>query len=315
MEKTKRKLFNSRKSRRLLFYVCMLAIPLLQFSVFWVYGNFSSFLLAFQKYNPNYDGLGYDITFAGLDNFKYAADIMFSGVGWEMIKNSLLLYVCNLIIVTFFALAFSYYIAKKRFCSGLFRILLYLPHIVSSLVLAVLYRYLITDVYMSVVETFTGVKPLGGLFDSPDTQYVAVLFYNLWYGFGLNVVLYTNAMVGVNASLIEAAEIDGANLIQEFLYIYFPNIYSTFTVFIVTGFAKIFTDQMNLLGFFGDTGKNYFNVYGFYLYQEARKAPMSDPLGNTLSTLSAMGLLITAIVAPISLGTRKLMRKFGPSVD
>ena len=72
---------------------------------------------------------------------------------------------------------------------------------------------------------------------------------------------------------------------------------------------------MNLLGFFGDTGKNYFSVFGFYLYQEARTAPMSDPLGNTLSTLSAMGLLITAIVAPISLGTRKLMQKYGPSVD
>ena len=151
MEKEKRKLFSTRKSKRLIFYVCMLAIPILQFSIFWIYGNFSSFLLAFQNYETNFNGLGYNITFAGLDNFKYAAEILFGNVGGEMIKNSLILYLCNLIVVTFLALAFSYYIAKKRFCSGLFRVLLYLPHIVSALVLAVLYRYLVADVYMSVV--------------------------------------------------------------------------------------------------------------------------------------------------------------------
>lgn len=309
----------TRTQKRILFTVCMLAIPLLQFSIFWVYGNFSSFLLAFQSFQPKEGALGYDISFAGFDNFKEAWRIMFSATGWEMIKNSLILYACNLIIVTVFALMFSYYIAKKRFMSGTFRVLLYLPHVVSSLVLAVLYRYLVTDVYMYVAEFFTGVKPQGGLFDNPDTQYGAVLFYNVWIGFGINVVLYTNAMSGINASLIEAAQMDGANILQEFVYIYFPMIYSTFVTFIVIGLGGLFTNQMNLLGFFGGTGKNYFNVFGFYLYDGARTAQYAKSelsLGQaTLSTLSAVGLLITAIIAPVSLFTRKFLREHGPRVD
>ena len=315
MEKERKKIFSTRTSKRKLFVACMLALPLFQFSIFWVYSHFNSFLLAFQNYEINYSGVGYDITFAGLDNFKYAWNVLFSSVGGEMVKNSLILYLCNLVIVTFFALAFSYYIAKKRFCSGTFRVLLYLPHIVSSLVLAVLYSYLVTDVYMMIAESITGVKQIGGLLDNPDTQYGAVLFFNLWLGFGLNVVLYTNAMAGVNASLIEAAEMDGANLLQEFIYIYFPNIYPTFMVFIVTGFAGIFTNQMNLLGFFGLTGKNYFNVFGFYLYEQSYDAPLAAQVGNTMGTISALGLLVTAIVAPISLGVRKVMEKYGPSAD
>ena len=315
MDKTRKKLFSTRSGKRKAYVTCMLALPLLQFLIFWVYSHFNSFLLAFQNYETNYSGLGYDITFAGLDNFKYAWNVLFSSMSGEMVKNSLLLYLCNLVIVTFFALAFSYYIAKQRFCSGAFRILLYLPHIVSSLVLAVLYSYLVTSVYQLISESMTGVRPLGGLLDNPETQYGAVLFFNLWYGFGLNVVLYTNAMTGVNASLVEAAEMDGANLIQEFIYIYFPNIYSTFTVFIVTGFAGIFTNQMQLLAFFGVTGKNFFNVFGFYLYTESLNAPLSAPVGNTMGTISALGLLLTAIVAPISLVTRKLMGKYGPSAD
>ena len=303
----------SRTSKRLIFSLLMVALPILQFLIFYIYVNFNSILMAFQEYSTNPDGLGYIVTFAGLKNFKDAASVLFSEYGANMIKNSLILYACNLIIVMGLALVFSYYVAKKFMASGFFRVMLYVPHIVSSVVLALLYRYVVTDIYGVLTLKMTGELPIGGLLDGPDTQFITVLIYNIWVGFGTNVMLFTNAMSGINSSVIESAELDGVNIVQEFFYIYIPMIFPTFITFIVTGMAGLFTNQMNMYTFFGTRG-SYFDVLGFYLYREAQGAAVAGT-NISYSMLAAMGLMITCVIAPITLIVRKLLEKYGPSAD
>ena len=303
----------SRTSKRLIFSLLMVALPILQFLIFYIYVNFNSILMAFQEYSTNPDGLGYIVTFAGLKNFKDAASVLFSEYGANMIKNSLILYACNLIIVMGLALVFSYYVAKKFMASGFFRVMLYVPHIVSSVVLALLYRYVVTDIYGVLTLKMTGELPIGGLLDGPDTQFITVLIYNIWVGFGTNVMLFTNAMSGINSSVIESAELDGVNIVQEFFYIYIPMIFPTFITFVVTGMAGLFTNQMNMYTFFGTRG-SYFDVLGFYLYREAQGAAVAGT-NISYSMLAAMGLMITCVIAPITLIVRKLLEKYGPSAD
>ena len=303
----------SRTSKRLIFSLLMVALPILQFLIFYIYVNFNSILMAFQEYSTNPDGLGYIVTFAGLKNFKDAASVLFSEYGANMIKNSLILYACNLIIVMGLALVFSYYVAKKFMASGFFRVMLYVPHIVSSVVLALLYRYVVTDIYGVLTLKMTGQTPVGGLLDNPDTQFITVLIYNIWVGFGTNVMLFTNAMSGINSSVIESAELDGVNIVQEFFYIYIPMIFPTFITFVVTGMAGLFTNQMNMYTFFGTRG-SYFDVLGFYLYREAQGAAVAGT-NISYSMLAAMGLMITCVVAPVTLIVRKLLEKYGPRAD
>ena len=303
----------SRTSKRLIFSLLMVAIPVLQFLIFYIYVNFNSILMAFQEYSANPNGLGYVVTFAGFENFAEAASVIFSKYGANMVKNSLILYACNLIIVMGLALVFSYYVAKKFVASGFFRVMLYVPHIVSSVVLALLYRYVVTDIYGVVMLKVTGELPVGGLLDGPNTQFVTVLVYNIWVGFGTNVMLFTNAMSGINNSIVESAELDGVNVVQEFFYIYIPMIFPTFITFVVTGMAGIFTNQMNMYTFFGTRG-SYFDVLGFYLYREAQGAAVTGT-NISYSMLAAMGLMITCVVAPVTLVVRKLLEKYGPSAD
>ena len=309
----KQKNYISRTAKRRIFALLMLAIPLLQFAIFYVYVNLNSILMAFSEYTFDIENSGYIVEFVGFANFEKALDIMLSPIGGEMLLNSLKLYGCNLVIVMGLALIFSYYIAKKFPMAGFFRVVLYLPHVVSSVVFAILYRYLVTDVYMDFVLKLTGAEVSGLLELGNGTQYSTILFYNIWMGFGINVMLFTNAMSGINSSVLESAKLDGVNIVQEFIYIYIPMIFPTFITFIVTGLAGLFTNQMALLAFFGDSGKNEFNVYGFYLYVKALRA---DYVGETTySMLSAMGLIITLIIAPLTIGVRKLLMKYGPRVD
>ena len=83
-----------KKRNQLLFYIALVALPSIQFLFFYVYVNFNSIVLAFQKWNV--DTASYQ--FNGLESFKQA--FMFGLDDWEaakmslgyMIKNSLILF-------------------------------------------------------------------------------------------------------------------------------------------------------------------------------------------------------------------------------
>ncbi len=310
----KKKKASTIHASRMRFYIFMFLPLIIQFLVFYVYLNFSSIVLAFQKYTINLDGVGHTSEFIGFKHFETAFDFLFSARAGEMLVNSLILYAVNLIIVTTLALFFSYYVAKKYIFSGLFRVILYLPTIVSGTVMALLYKYIVTDVYSVLADQ-------AGLLDaSKVSEFLTILFFNVWVGFGGNVLIYTSTMSSIDESMIESAQLEGVNSIQELWYIYIPSIYPTLVTFVVTGMTAIFTNQMHLFTLYGERGSNFgTDVFGYYFYRMTQNAGINlyqqaRPL-YSYPELSALGLIITLILAPLTLTTRKLMEKFGPSVD
>lgn len=316
----KGKSFRTIKGQRLTFYILMFLPVLIQFSIFYIYLNFNSILLAFEEYTVNINGLGHIVKFAGFENFKIAFDFFASKQSGKMILNSLILYLVNLVIVTTLAIFFSYYMAKKYPFSGTFRVILYLPTIVSGAVMGILYKYIVTDVYSGLVLQATGSAALGLLDQSAKSEYFTILFFNVWTAFGGNVMIYTSTMSSIDESVIESARLEGVNTMQELFYIYIPLIYPTLTTFIVTGMTAIFTNQMSLYTFYGQNGSNFStDVFGYYFYRLVKSSSVDlykkvTPM-SSYPELSALGLIITFILAPITLLTRYLMVKLGPSVE
>ena len=170
-----------------------------------------SFSLAFQHYENAESGIGYDITFAGLDNFIKAFE-KFEKEAF-MFKNSFILLVFTMLIGTTLALIFSFYIYKKYLFSGLFKTVLFMPQIISGLIFATIFRYLVTDGYIFLMQKISGEKVLG-LLDNVDTRFAILVFFNIWISFGVNVLLYSGAMSGINESIVESARLDGVNVVQ-----------------------------------------------------------------------------------------------------
>ena len=312
----KRKTPLNRKTKRLLFYIMVLFIPLLQLAIFSIYQHINTFLLAFREYKYNDDATAYVISGAGWRNFKTAWDILM-GSG-DLLRPAAISYAFNLTVDLSVSLLFSFYIAKNYWGSKFFRVMLYLPHIVSSIVFALLFNYIVTDVYMVLYQQYTGNATLGLLDQSGEMQFTVLLLYNFWFGFGTSCMLYTNSMSSVDRSLVESAQLDGANIFHEFIYIYFPCIYPTFVTLIASGVGNIFTMQMNLYTFFGDSGKEKFSTLGFWYFRAVKAAgfiPTATNGAYTYCEMSAFGLLQTAIVAPIALTVRHCMRKYGPRTD
>ena len=199
--------------------------------------------------------------------------------------------------------------------SDLFRLVLFMPKILSSVVFCLLFRYLANDVYVYFMKTVMEVEGVKGLLDNPATKFNAVLFFNVWVGFGVNVLMFTGSMSGIDESVVESAHLDGVNTIQEFWYITFPLIWPTFTSFFTIHVAAFFTDQMGLHTLFG-TGASKIATFGYYLYVNTAQSEVI-PGGTTpsFSVLSSMGLMMTAVMLPLVLTLRKVLRKYGPSTD
>lgn len=314
------KRFNQRKMRRNLFFAALVTLPVLQFCICYIYVNLNSFMLAFQSYTMGLDGWEITPTF---DNFATAFTILTDSAGLARFGNSLQLFFWTTCVGLTLALLFSYYIYKKYPMSELFRVILFLPKIMSGVIFCLLYKYITNGVLNEVLTNWFGAeKIMGGLLGNQDWALPAVLFFSVWIGFGVNVLMFSGSMSGIDESIVESAQLDGANTVQEFIFITVPMIWPTFVSFLTINFAGIFTDQMHLYTFYGnDISVENLETFGYYLYVNSTQSDFKDVTLNSgaivpsLPTLAAVGLCMTAVMLPATVTLRKCLRKFGPRVD
>lgn len=293
------------KKGGLIFYIGLLALPLIQFLIFYVVVNANSFLLAFQSYDVVSGGGFGTFRFTGWETFKELFRSFKTNPYLPIaFKNSFLAYFISLIVSTPLALFFSYYIYKKMPCSAFFRIILFLPSIIPVVVLSGLYTQLCESIIPKIVRMSGG--ELTGYLSDENTVFAALVFFSIFISFGTASLLYVGSMTGISDSVVEAAKLDGANVIQEFLYITFPMIYPTFSTLTIVGLAGIFTNQWNAFAFFSDkaTGKAY--TVGYFIYVNSLDAYRSQ-----YPMVAAFGILLTLFIVPVTMLVRKLLGLYG----
>lgn len=294
------------KRKNLLFYCLLMAFPIAQFCVFYIGVNINSILMAFQRI----DVKNGTVTWT-LDNIKNAFQMMTGSA--EMIpimQISLLSYLLLTAIGVPLGLFFSYYIYKKLPLSGAFRVILFLPSIMSAIVVATIFQFFFERAIPTIMLRFFNIEMLG-LLENPSTRFATLIFYSVLLGFGTNVLMYTNGMNGISQEIVEASHLDGASTLQEFLHITMPGIYPTLSMYLFTGVAGIFTNQLNLYSFYGGSAPGSIQTYGYYFYVKTygSKSMSEYPL------LSAMGLLMTVVVVPVTLLVKRLLEKHGPKEE
>ena len=294
----------------MIFVACLVVIPFLQYFLFYVCVNFNSLLLAFQEYNIGDSATRGGYVFTGFTNFKRIYDeFIGDGLILSCVKNSLIFYMINLVVGTGLGLMFSFYIARKRFASKTFKIILFLPSIMMSIVLVTLFKYFANYAIPQMINNAFGTD-VKALISTRQTAFGSVVFYNIWAGFGTAILLYSGAMANISDSVVEAAKIDGAGPITEFTKVVFPLIFPTFKTFIVNGIAVIFVSDMCLFSFFGTNAERYLWTFGYYFLRGARLASLSE-----YPPLAATSVVLTMICVPLTFSVRHLLTKYGPSVD
>ena len=309
MEK-KQNYYKSKRLKELTFYICILAVPVLQFAVFYIGVNFNSILMAFQSFERDPETMIGSYKFLQGDifaNFKYALWELENNTSLEyVLGNSLLAFIVTVGVGTTLALLFSLYIYKKMFLSKTFRLLLFAPSILSTIVTVLMYQNFVEIALPEMIPSMDGI----GLLSNMETAKFGLLFYSVWIGFGTQILMYSGAMNTIEESVVEAAKLDGAGPFREFVSIIFPLIYPTFVTFMITNIAGFFTNQLNLHVFYGNGAPDRFKTIGYHLYVQTLEG--SGGSYATYPVLSSYGLLFTLIAAPVTLLGRKFLEKIGP---
>ncbi len=297
----------SRKTvKEWIFAYSFLVYPLLLFAVFYVYVNIDSFILAFQ--DVNIDG---SRTFAGWAHFKYFLTELFAESGLIKISftNSIKIYLVGLCISMPLQLIFSYLLFKKCFAHRLIRILVMMPSIISSFVFCLVFRSFAGSSLQSLMKSL-GFINFPNLMDNSNYVFGTTIFYSVWSSFSSSLIIYPNAMRSVDPGIYESAQIDGmCTMFQEFRYIILPLIFPTLSTFLVLGFAAMMTDSGALVPFFMYSAPSTAYNMGYYLTVQifSESNPMNYP------GVAAAGMLLTVVVAPLTLLVRYVLDRIDPT--
>lgn len=288
--------------QKYVFVIAFLIFPLTQFAIFYVYMNFSNMMLAFKGMRA--DSSTY---WVGFENFKNVLRGVDSEILWICFKNNLSMFFWTLIFGMPLNILFSFYLYKKKFGSGIIRIIYMLPNMVSGVVMSLLFMKFVELGLPTFFETQFSVT-MPNLIRNNSTAFGVQVFYTLWLGFSTSIIIYSNAMFALDGGMIEACKIDGASNVQELWYIIVPNIMPTISTYMITGVACIFTLSGSLYLFYGLNGvpKDTY-MMGFYLF---RIAMVGDLTAYPMA--AATSLLITAVTIPLTFGTKWLLNRFDP---
>lgn len=297
--------FSNVKWRKWLFYSCLIFLPLLQFAVMYVYVNFNSLIMAFRSYDIDTNRWSW----VWFENFK---DLFYDMGRLPALRagfaNSIIVWILGLVITLPLGIIFAYYIYKKYCGYKVFRVLLFLPSIISASVLMIIFKYYADTFLPAVVNKIFHTDYFGFLSDK-KTQFSAIVVYNIFIGFGVSVLMYTGSMNNISESVIEAGRLDGVNTLQELIFIVLPQILGTVSVFVITGVSGIFVNQLNLFSIYHVHADTDLYTIGYFLYRNiflAGESYAAYPYN------AALGVLVTLIIAPIIFGLKIFFKKVDP---
>ena len=153
---------------------------------------------------------------------------------------------------------------------ALYRTAVFVPVVLSTIATAIMFLWLL-DPNFGLINFLLSKVGLGpyGFFDSTSGALYSIVGMTIWGWIGFDVIVYLAALQGVPASLIEAAEIDGARAWGKFRHVTVP-LLGPATLFLVvwsTINALQLFDEVYFLTRGGPGTATYVVVY--YLYNLA----------------------------------------------
>ena len=179
-------------------------------------------------------------TWVGLANYRAAiTDTSFQ----RAFGFTVLFAVVSILSINILAFALAVLLTQKLRGTNVFRTVFFMPNLIGGIVLGYIWQILINCV-MTILE-----QPLLAL--NATAGYWGLIILMGWQQIGYMMIIYIAGLQNVPDSLIEAAEIDGANRLQTLFKIKIPMVMSSITICIfltLTNSFKLFDQNLALTG-------------------------------------------------------------------
>jgi len=125
--------------------------------------------------------------------------------------------------------------------------------------------------------------------DTDENVWITMTLWSIWKGLGWGAIIYLAAISGIDQSLYESAEIDGAGRFQKMWFITVPQLMPTYLVLLLLSIANLLNNGMEQYYVFQNAfNREYIQVLDLYVYNIGMT-------GNSLSMATAIGMLKSII--------------------
>lgn len=265
-----------------------IAVALIVYAMFTAYPVISALIISFQEYRP----LG--SVFIGFDNY---ASTFRDSLFWQSIKNTIVYTVLTVPVSLFLSFAVAIMILPlKKGLQTTFKAVYYLPAVASGVALSVVWLWIFDPMTSGILNQFIGLFGISNqnwLGSSASAMFSLVLM--AWLSsHGTSIIIYLAALLGIDGSYYEAAELDGASFFQKLWYIVIPCLKPTTLFLLVTGVIGSFQVFQNAYLMTGGGPDNATTMVGLLIFNNAFKY-------FEFGEAAAQSLILTVIIAGISL--------------
>ena len=284
----------------------LMCVPAIVFFFVFSYMPMPGAYIAFTNFQYN-KGIWHS-PFVGLNNFKF---LFSSGQLTLLLRNTILYNLAFIVLGNVLQLTFAILLNEVR-SAGFKKTsqsLMFLPYFISDVLVSLLVYNLLNYDYGFISNL---VRALGG--EMPKVYQMAgawpfiIILVNLWKGTGYGTVVYFAAITGMDSSMLEAAQIDGANGFQRIRYIILPTLKPTVVILFLFAIGGILKGNFGL--FYNLVGNNsmLFNttdIIETYVYRSMMNS-------FNFSQSSAVGLFQSVVGFFIVIGANAFVKKLDP---
>jgi len=254
--------------------IMVVVIPLL-------YGVYYSF--------TNWDGINTPV-FAGISNYmQLLGDEGFRNALWFTTKFA----VVSIVLINAIGLGLALLVTQKLKGSNIMRTVFFMPNLIGGLILGFIWQFVFIQGFDAIGQA-VGTEALQGWLSTTRTGFWGLVILTAWQMSGYIMIIYIAHLEGIPEDLVEAAQIDGANVFQRFRHIIFPLVAPAFTVSMFLTLSNSFKLYDQNLSLTGGAPYNSTQMVAMNIYNTAF-------LENKMAYAQSKALVFFIIIAVISL--------------
>lgn len=286
---------NKIRMRETIVSYCFLAPVLVFFIIFVLIPMGMGVVTSFFKWTMT------DFSFIGLNNYvKLFQDEIF----FKALRNTLIIVIGSVPIVVAFALfVASQTYEKSVFTRSFFRCVFFLPVVTGTVAVTVVWKWIydpMSGILNYVLKSTNVIEQNISWLGDKKYALIAIIVILLTTAVGQPIILYIASMGNIDKSLVEAAEVDGANKFQVFWKIKWPGLLPT-TLYIVVITTINSFQCFSLIQLLTNGGPNHAtDTLMFYLYKEAFSL-------SNYGYANTIGVFLAALIGLISFAQFKFL--------
>ena len=254
--------------------IMVVVIPLL-------YGVYYSF--------TNWDGINTPV-FAGITNYiQLLGDEGFRNALWFTTKFA----VVSIVLINAIGLGLALLVTQKLKGSNLMRTVFFMPNLIGGLILGFIWQFVFIQGFDAIGQA-VGTQALQGWLSTTRTGFWGLVILTAWQMSGYIMIIYIAHLEGIPEDLVEAAQIEGANVFQRFRHVIFPLVAPAFTVSMFLTLSNSFKLYDQNLSLTGGAPYNSTQMVAMNIYNTAF-------LENKMAYAQSKALIFFIIIAVISL--------------